>query len=186
MPFGKGNTVINRVLSNSKKGIVTTTFADDYDARGWGFQLQRRITITNGATVYFVLDTTACIDNSGIILLPLVMQTGGGMVFVDTYKIDSYTGGSVLPLVNLNGTSTNTAKSIVKTGVTPTGTPGADLREYIVGVQSTNQDAGGGAITPDLPKRFPAGSIITAKIVNQETATVYVSFGLIFYEVPLI
>ena len=176
---------LGQVLSNSKKGLISTTFADDYAAQGKAFQIQRRITLTNAQTLYLVLDTTALVSSGkSLIILPLIMSTNAGSVFVDTYPITSYTGGSEIKFARLNATIENYAKSVFKTGITPSGTPAPDeTRQYIVGALSTNQNAGGGAIQPDLPKRFSAGNIITAKLVNQETSTVYLDFGLVIYEV---
>ena len=175
---------LGQILSNSRHGIRATTFADDYAAQGKAFQIQRRITLTTQQTLYLVLDTTALVASGKcLIILPLIMSTNAGSVFVDTYPIESYTGGSEIKFARLNSTIENYAESVFKTGITPTGTPGDELRQYIVGALSTNQNAGGGAIQPDLPKRFPAGSIITAKLVNQETDTVYLDFGLVVYEV---
>jgi len=76
------------------------------------------------------------------------MQTAGGSVFVDTYPITSYTGGNEIKFSRVNSTIENYAESVFKTGITPSGTPKPDeTREYIVGVDRTNQSAGGGYST---------------------------------------
>lgn len=182
--FSDSSGILRQILSFTKKAFVTTTFADDYVAQGKAFQIQRRITLTSQQTLYLVLDTTALIaSNKKLVIPPLTMQTAGGSVFVDTYPITSYTGGNEIKFARVNSTIENYAESIFKTGITPSGTPKPDeTREYIVGVDRTNQSAGGGAVQPDLPKRFPSGSLITAKLVNQEEAVTVLDFGLVIYE----
>lgn len=180
-----GNTPgLGNVLSTTKSGIVITEFKDDFAAQGKAFQIQRIFTLTNAQTLYLVLDTTALVESGKrLIILPLTMQTSVGSVFVDTYPITSYTGGSEIKFARINSTIENYAESVFKSGITPTGTPGDELRQYIVGTESTNQSSGGGPSQADIPKRFPAGSIITTKLVNQESSTVTLSFGIVIYEI---
>lgn len=178
-------SIISRILTFSKTGIVTASYSEDSVSKGYGFQIQKRITLTTEQTYYLVLDSTALIAlKKRLFILPLLMLTGGGMVFVDTYAIEGYTGGTEVTPLKINGNSDLTPDCIFKKGITPTGDPLTDTREYIVGTLSTNQASGGGSIPPDIAKQFPAGSIIVVKLMNQEAATVYLDFGLIFFEFP--
>jgi len=177
------NPGLGMVLTNNKSGIITASYADDAVSRGTGFQVQKRITLTTQQTYYVVLDSTALVAaNKGLFIQPLIMSTGGGMVFVDTYAQEGYTGGDTIVPLKLNTTAVQTPVCVVKKGVTPTGAVLSDTREYIIGVSSTNQDAGGGQSVIDVSKQFTPGVKIFAKFVNQETATVYVDFGLIIFE----
>lgn len=182
MTTGNGN-IINNVLTDTKDGIVTSTYEKDYAYQGKAFQIQRRFAIASSATSYFVLDTTPLvIAEKRVSILPLIMSTGEGLAYVDTYAITSYTGGTPVPFARVNSDIANYAESIFKTGVTPTGSPGDDLRQYIVGSKSTNQNAGGGVSSQDIAKQFPAGVKIVGKVENKETSETVLELGLIIYE----
>lgn len=180
---GQGIGLAN-VLSDQKDAIIATTYADNYAVRGNAFQVQRRIEVNSEATVYVAFDTTALYGSGKrIFLLPLLMASSVGLVLVDTYKIDSYTGGTAIVPARINATVETYAGTVIKTGVTPSGTPGDDLRQYIVGCTATHQAAGGGNIGVGVAKQFPAGVIIVAKIQNMESSKQYFSIGLNFFEI---
>lgn len=173
----------NQVLSFSKTGIVATDYAKDAIAAGKGFQIQRIFTISDSAPLYLVLDTTGMVGSGkSLALMPLMLNTAGGNVKVETYPIESYTGGNEIKFARLNSTIENFALSKFYSGATPTGEPGDEYREYSIGTLSTHQASGGGSIIPDIPKMFPAGSIITAKCSTVETSDIILDFGLIIFE----
>lgn len=173
---------ISHILSNNKSGIIATSYKDDAVSRGQAFEIKKRITLTTGQIYYLVIDSSALVSaNKGFFIDPLVMSTGGGMVFVDTFAIDGYTGGEIVTPLKLNTTKAQTAECVFKKGVT-IGNIISDPREYIVGTKSTNQSSGGGGLTIDVSKQFTSGAKIAAKLHNQETETVYLNFGIVFYE----
>jgi len=177
------NPSIGNVLTNNKSGIVTASYADDAVSKGQGFEIKKRITLTANQTYYLVIDSTALVAaNKGLFIQALIMSTGGGMVFVDTYAQEGYTGGDAIVPLKLNTTKSQVAECIFKKGVTPTGSVLSDTREYIVGTLSTNQSSGGGGIGIDVSKQFSAGTKVFAKLVNQENANTYLNFGMVFFE----
>lgn len=168
--------------SFSGDAVLTTTYQDDYITRGNGFQVKKRIALTSGQTLYLEFDIS---KHAGVVYsLPIEFSTGGGLVFVDTYNADSSTGGTVLAVpINVNGLSTKTSDTTIKTGVTVTGTP-TNVREYIVGTLSTNQSSGGGPAQEGIPKILNNAKPLYFKIVNQESAAVTLNIGFTFYELP--
>lgn len=173
-----------RVLQSSfsKDAVLATTYEDDYITRGMGFQIKKRIILTAQQTLYIEFDIT---QHSGTVYsLPLEVSTAGGLVLMDTYGADSSTGGIILATpLNLNGLSTNTADSTIKTGVTVSGTT-INVREYVVGTLSTNQSSGGGQAQEHVPKILNNTKPIYIKLVNQETDPVTINLGIIWYELP--
>ena len=110
------------------------------------------------------------------------MSTNLGNVFVDTYNADSSTGGTLLTANNMNGLSAVTPLTTVKTGVSPTGTITA-LREYSVGTIKTVQSGGGGSAPQAFPKVLNNLKPLYLKLVNQETSTVTVDLGFVWFEI---
>ena len=137
--------------SFSKDGLLTTTYADDYITRGKAFQVQRRIVaIPTTGTYKVVLDLSAVDSSKMVFILPLVMSATGGPVYMKTYKITTYTGGTIFPATRLNTLASNiiTAQGVVKHGITSTDVSGDDLREYELGATGNPQQVNraGGAI----------------------------------------
>ncbi len=111
-------------------------------------------------------------------------MTTGGLVFVDIYEIDSYSGGTPIKFSKTNLGSDTEAITIFKYGITTSDTPGDDLREDIVGTYSTNQGSGsGGNGGLDLVKRLPSGNVECIKISNQEDDIITVGLGIIVCEI---
>jgi hypothetical protein len=176
------NPNIGQVLTNNKTGVVTASYSDDAVSKGQAFEVRKRITLTTKQVYDVVLDSTALVAaNKGLFIDPLSMSTGGGMVFVDTFAVDTYTGGDAIVPLKLNTTKTQVAECVFKKGVT-IGNIISDPREYIVGTLSTNQSSGGGSMPIEVSKQFTPGVKIVARFSNQEDATVYFDFGIVFYE----
>ncbi len=174
------DTNIPNAESNSGGGLVTTTFADDYINRGNAFQIHRRITVpTAGKKI--VLDFSTVTDKE-IFTLPIRMKTNTGQVFVDTYIITAYIGGTVIPTINRNTTSINTAESIVKDGITSTDVAGDDVREYIVGELIARRNPGGGSGGGSSPKIFSPVKLVI-DVDNQEEEEVIMELDFNWYEV---
>lgn len=167
--------------SYSQDAVLTTSYADDYSVRGYAFQVQRRISLGSGATAYWVFDFTDVAAEKLIFTLPIVAQSTEGLVYIDSFIATSYTGGTTETILNPNSLSAVVPQTVVKSGVTPTGS--SQLREYIVGSDSSFLSSGGGAISPNTPKIWGKVRLVI-KFVNQETSTNVVSFGFNWYEIP--
>jgi hypothetical protein len=165
----------------SEDAILTGNYAEDGIERGVAFQIHRRFTIGASATVKYVFDLTDVDILKTVRTLPLGMRTSEGQVYVDTYKIDSYTGGTVVPSTNRNERIDNTAGAVFKSGITSTDTAGDELRQYIVGALSTNQFSGGGSGGGGNPKTWNH-SIICFEVANQENAAVDFELNINWYE----
>lgn len=169
--------------SFSGDAVLTTTYSDDYITRGMAFEVQRRITLTTGQTLYLELNAPLAVGKL-IYSLPLRMSSNSGNVFLDTFSADASTGGTLWTPNNLNENSSNTALATFKSAVSaPSGTA-VLLREYSVGVVKTNQSGGGGSAPSSAPKLLDKTRPRYFKFVNQETSTVVVDFGFTWYEIP--
>lgn len=171
---------LTATLSDSKTGIVTTTFEGNEIVKGNGFQVHRIISIPAGGKK-IVADFTN-IDEDFVFTLPLKMGTNEGQVYVSTYKIIDYTGGIPIPPINRNSTSDHTANGLFLDGVTSSDVAGDDLREYIIGTLSTNQNSGGGSGGGVQPKIF-AGDVIMFDIDNKENTPIDLEFNFNWYEI---
>lgn len=170
---------LNSQVSYSKDGLITTSYADDYISRGNAFQFHRIFTIPAAGTKIIVDFSTA--TGKQIFTLPIRMAVNESQVFVSTYIVDTYTGGTEIPAINRNRLVDNDSLTTVKSGVTSTDTAGDDLREYIIGALSTNQNPGGGTGGGASPKIFDNKKLII-DVVNQEADTIYLEINFNWYE----
>ena len=172
---------ITSTLADSKTALVSTSFADNEIVKGNAYQVHRRFIVPTGG-LKLVLDLSNVSVDKALFTLPIRMATSEGQVFVNTYIIDNYTGGTLIQAINRNGESLNVAEGEFKTGVTSTDVAGDDLRQYIVGVLSTNQFSGGGSGGGNAPKIF-GKKIIMIDVENQETTSVEFEINFNWYEV---
>jgi len=165
--------------------VLTTDYTANYTTKGVGFQVHKRITISGNQTLYVVLDALATAA-SGMFLysLPIMISPNQGNIFVDTYNVDSYTGGTSLGTpININELSSIKALSFIKSGVTVSGTI-TNLREYTIGAPLTNQSSGGGVMPIGISKILDNRKPIIAKIMNQENSVLTLDFNFVWFEIP--
>lgn len=179
---GIGSSLVRMTQQSfSRDAVLVTTYADDFVSRGQCFQVIKRVALTSSQTRYVVFDLTAHTEKL-IYSLPIQFYSSGGEVFIDTYGVDSYTGGTVIPALKVNGLSNIDPLAIIKIDVTPSGTP-LNIREYLIGAKSTNQSSGGGRGIDGIPRVLNTAKPIVLKITNQETVNVNVEIGLVWYEI---
>lgn len=181
MPKGGGN--LNNQLSVSKDGLILTSYRDDYIARGQGFEIHRRLPLTSAQTLYAVFDLSGVDAGKFVFSMPLKARTSIGQVYIDSYLITSYTGGAEIPEVNSNRASSLTAQGALVSGVTPTGSPGNDLRQYIIGQATAPVNEGGGPGSEDGPKIWLPDDLVGVKIVNQENEAIDLELFLQWFEI---
>lgn len=170
-----------RVLSDSRTAFVVTSFENNEIAKGNAFQVHRRFTIpTTGRKI--AIDFTG-ITNKAIFTLPIRFNTDEGQVFVDTYKVTTKAGGTIIPSINRNSLSINTADAIFTDGITSSDVAGDDLREYIIGTQSAFFNPGGGGGGGVHPKIFDP-EILLIDVENRETSEIILEVNFNWYEVP--
>jgi hypothetical protein len=165
--------------SFSQDAVLTTNYADDYLVRGYGAEIHRRIPIAVG-TQYFVLDFSLCTSDV-IFTLPLNGYCSANQIYVDTYLIDSYTGGTEIPHAKPNQVLDITSQAVFKTGITPTGTGGDELRQYIFGTQGQGNVRGGGTGSSAAPKIWNVGDLLVFKIESDYVLDF--EFNLVWYEI---
>ena len=169
-----------KILSSSGQATISTTFQNNEIVKGNGFQIHRRFEIPAGGKK-LVLDLSG-IDDNFAFTLPVRMKTNEGQCFVDTYKINNYIGGTIIPPINRNGTSLHTPNGVFKDDVTSADVAGDDLREYIIGALTTRQNSGGGDGGGLYIKVF-GKDIIMFDVDNQENDTIYLELNFNWYEV---
>lgn len=147
-------------------------------ANGKGFQIQSRISIPASTMIYLSVDYSACPGK--IYSRPITIHPDAGYLYVDTYGVDSITGGSTVTPLNLT-TSANASASVCKSGVTPTGGP-YKQRQYICGTKSTNQSSGGGALGDSIDKELSKAKILVIKLQNMTTDPMVIDYGQVWVE----
>lgn len=172
---------MTQALSSSGTANRIEDITEDEIDNGNVYQVHRRFTIPS-AGKKLVLDLSAVTDRS-IFTMPILMGTNEGQCYVDTYKITSYTGGTAIPSINKNGTSSNTAQGIFYEDVTSSDVAGDDLRQYIVGQLSSNQNTGGGPGGETYKKVFNS-DIIMLDVTNNEGTDIVLELNWSWGEVP--
>ena len=146
---------------------------------GKGHQIQKVLTVANATTVYHVLDFTACTGK--VYARPLLIKPNQGILSIETYGVDSYTGGTAVTF-NTMVDDTATAKTVSKTGVTP-GTGSYNKREYFAGTKSTNQSSGSGIAMGDtVAKELSTAKPVVVKITNPGAESIDYEFGFVWVE----
>ncbi len=173
---------LNGIRSYTNDAIVVSTQAEDYILKGRAFEIHRRFEI-DSTTVKFLLDTSA-VTSDFILTMPLVGVCSADQVYLDSYKITSYTDGTAIPSINPNTFSTNTAETVFYQGITSTDVAGDDLREYIFGTQAQGNVSGGGAGSGTHVKVFTPGDLVCLEVVS--TSTLDFELNWLWYEVTLI
>ena len=170
--------------TTSGNGVVTSSYAEDGIERGESFQVHRRFSITGNGTVKFALDFTSVDATKEMRTLPIKCRTSQGQVFIDTYAIDSYTGGTSIPIAKRNRTSIIESQAVFTTGITSFDVAGDELRQYIIGAPSGFLQPGGGSGGGENPKKWNH-SIICFEVSNQESSTVILEMNLNWYETQI-
>ena len=146
---------------------------------GKGHQIQKVMSVAATTTVYHVLDFTACTGK--IYSRPILIKPNLGYITIDSYGVDSYTGGTAVTPNTLVGDTADTL-AVVKTGVTP-GTGSYNKREYFAGTKSTNQSSGSGIAMGDtVAKELSTEKPVIIKIVNSGTESIDYEFGIVWVE----
>jgi hypothetical protein len=140
------------VFSYSKDAVKTTSYSDDYLVNGSAHEIHRRFNIDN-TTVKFLLDTSSVTSDS-VFTLPIVGVCSADQVYIDTYKITSYTGGTEIPSINPNTIINTPAEAVFYEDITSTDVAGDDLRQYIFGTQAQGNVSGGGIGSGNHAKIF--------------------------------
>jgi len=166
-------------MSQDGQAVVATSFELDYLVRGKGHEVHRRFSIKPGITK-FVLDFTEC-TRDYIFSMPIYGGTSKDQVYMDSYRISSYSGGTEVPSVNPQGAHPIAAEGKFVKGVVSTDVAGDDLRQYIYGTQSQGNVAGGGGITGNHPKISGTDTIIMLEITA--STNLDLELNLLWYEV---
>ncbi len=145
-------------LDNSGKGLIATTYHDDYITKGRKYSIESVATIPAETAVNFLLNLSAVESDYGIYVLPIEVSSESENIVIRIYEETDYSAGTVIPLRNVNRTKSDTTKSIVTSGATGSD-KGLLFRTHEVFASSqgnvTNSGSGGGsAIILDTNKNY--------------------------------
>jgi hypothetical protein len=144
------------------------------------------LTITNSGTYKLVFDTTGVANNKIIAIAPLGMSATGGPVIISTYRISSYSNGTIYPTGYLNTTKIIPAGTVVKRGITSSDSAGNDLREYLLGATGNPQQVSrAGSAGGSVPLVLSPGIVICLEIDNNYSGDVQLGLDLVWYEYPI-
>lgn len=173
--------------SFSGDAILSTTYADDYIARGDCYQVQRILqSVPSGGTAKVVLDCSLVSAEKRILTLPIRVNAVGGPIVVKTYKIAAYTGGSIVPINRLNNLSANlkAAQAVVKKEIASSDVPGDDVREYLSGALGNPQQVNrSGSASGAMPVWFSPGVKLCLEILNSYTTALDIELSIVWYEI---
>ena len=173
------------VLSASKTGVVTTTFENDFGAKGNGFFFQRNFTLAaaTGSKLYILIDYTTYTNVDGLIFVqPPVFSSSSGPVIVDVYRDSDYAGGTAIEVPSNNAVIDNKMETTITQN--PTGTTlGTAVLEYLVGSESTNQNSGGGSSIVGPPFILDNTGKTLVEITNNSGNEITFNYSQVFFEV---
>lgn len=186
----KNNMALNTLFDHLKKpsflgdSILNISFQDILIILGFAHQIKRKINIASKTTIKGVLDLSDVPTGNSIILLPLNFNATGGPVTIETYRITSYTEGTVVPSVNLNIENPQSTNAVVKMEITSTDEPGDDLREYGLGATGNPQQVNrSGSASGAMPLILVPNLKIVMEIYNDYTEAVDFYYDIIWYEI---
>lgn len=136
------NIQYEQVLSETKTGLVVTTYRDDNIVAGNSYANEAVRTVTAG-TEFFVLDASECNCNQ-IFKLPISLNPSNGTVILKQYEGTDYVGNLALSLVNRNRLSNKVTDITLKLVSEVGATKGSLLFETLYGTEQTPQSSGGG------------------------------------------
>jgi hypothetical protein len=191
----RSNQYLRRVRSNAADGILTTDYANDYIARGYGFALEENFSISSGSTLYLLIDYSTYTDFSisstdniaearvGVVfVLPPRMATTAGPVQVNVYRGGDYSGGNATLYSKRNTLSDIDPQITMTEGASGTD-KGTLVLSYLIGSSSTNQDSGGGVKEGIVPFIRDNTGQTLVEIVNESGDDITFSYGQTFYEI---
>lgn len=128
--------LLNNILSDDEKAIVSTSYADDGVVKGQAFNLNDVITVPGSTTLYFLLDLSA-LGSKVAFTMPIFLEAFSEDVCVYIYEGTDYSGGTPLTPYNLNRLSSNTPSMVVTAGATGT-VLGTELRHHRIAASNKN------------------------------------------------
>lgn len=120
MSIPRQTQILENSLSNSKDALISTTYEDDYTARGLKYVIANTFTITAGATANFLLDLSGMPAGKTVFSLPLTILSSAEEVQIRIYEGTDYAGGTVATCYNSNRMATDTYDFMITTGATGT------------------------------------------------------------------
>lgn len=175
-------SLIQNVLANDKKAVVSTSYADDYTVQGKHFLATKRITIGTGASVYILIDmAAAAASGKNVYFNPMAISTSEETVEFTIYIDSNYTGGTAIAANNLNFTAAAIAETTIKQGATGT-TKGNNKIEGAAFASSGFLTSGPGeaksiGFIADTSKK------ILVEIENKGTGDTTIVFNQSFFEI---
>lgn len=123
--------IINKTLSTSKDGIITTTYADDGSVEGIGHNMNGIETLTGGQGVNFLIDLSSVPAESYIFVLPIIVTTSLEDVTVKLYENTDYSGGTNHTTFNVNRNISNNRNFVITKNATGA-TKGTAIRQRFI------------------------------------------------------
>ena len=164
---------------------ISTELIEFWTQKGFCFQYDQVRTLPSATNLYFLFDPSGIDDDILLHVYPLTfINVEDGPAYVNYYVGHDYTGGTPVTLLNRNGNSTNTAKTVIYEG--PTGTSlGLKTSSNKIAIGGAiPAESGGGSTGPVAP--FIASKNITflIEIVNDSGDDIDAEAFLEICEVP--
>lgn len=180
--------------SNTNDAVLTTTYQNDFIARGYGFALEDVFDISDGDTINILIDYTTYTEFNDsavdlihqgrvgtIFVLPPLMGTTSGPVIVSVYRGGDYTGGTGV-LYSKRNTISDVEPQITITKDATGSDKGEISLRYLVGGQAQGPNRAGGSTNPNIPFIRDNTDKTLVEIDNQSGSNIQFSYNQIFYE----
>ena len=167
------------ILSDSKDGIIATTYRDNTIAKGKMFKSSHKFasSLIASATLKFHIDLSAT-NTAG--LKAVITKLSAGLIgeastitLKEAVGDASYTGGTTFSSFNLNRNSAAVATAVIKEGVTLTGT-WTELKSFVSG----QAILGGISTQSGVDIRFNTAKNYVIEITNNGAATAAGMFSI--------
>lgn len=162
------------------KGLTTQSFIEANVKNGTQWEVSFESTsIASGANSDAILVT----GNQYVLIKSRLLNFTGSEIEVSVYKNSTYTGGSNLPIYNLNTVIGGSPLAVMKTGVTVTsiGTEIASKTHYYGTDTNVNQAVGSFSVA-GIERVLAPNTIYLLRIINQAATSIKLAGYITFYE----
>jgi hypothetical protein len=140
-----------RAATVNGDGLVVAPYADDFIYQERAFTTNDIYSVPETPNLLVLFDPTL---TNYAVALPLFFASEDGPFYVTLYAGTNYTGGTAAKTFNRYNGSTNAHDALItfsSTGGVSGVSKGTQVAKYMVGSASTNQTAGGGQASKNLP-----------------------------------
>jgi len=181
--MGAWNTIgapIDERVYTGLKGLTTQPFIEANVKNGtqWEFSFENN-SVAAGASTDSILTT----GNQYVLIKSRQITFTGSEIEASVYKNPTYTGGSTIPIYNLNTAIGGSPLSVLRTGITVTSV-GTEIaaKTHSYGSDTNGNRSSGSFSVFGLERVLQPNTSYLLRVTNQDSSTVKVAGYITFYE----